>query len=145
MRKVKRELSSRAEQVAAANREFEGPAFVAGRLLALGIALIATALIASCKQLPQPTPLNELNTQQTRGYYVFQQHCRTCHSDRISQPLYGPALRGVFKKKYLPSGAPANDERVTATIINGYGIMPSQGRTMSQQDLDDVMAYLHTL
>jgi mono/diheme cytochrome c family protein len=145
MRKVRRELSSRAEQAAAANREFEGPAFAAGRLLALGFALIAAALIAGCKQLPQPTPLNELNAQQTRGYYVFQQHCRTCHSDRISQPLYGPALRGVFKKKYLPSGAPANDERVTATIINGYGIMPSQGRTMSQQDIDDVMAYLHTL
>jgi mono/diheme cytochrome c family protein len=145
MRKVKRELSSRAKQVATANREFEGPAFAAGRLLALGFALIATALIAGCKQLPQPTPLNQLNAQQTRGYYVFQQHCRTCHSDRISQPLYGPALRGVFKKKYLPSGAPANDQRVTATIINGYSIMPSQGRTMSQQEIDDVIAYLHTL
>jgi mono/diheme cytochrome c family protein len=126
-----------------ANREVEGRAFVVGRLLAL--ALIGTMLIAGCKQLPQPTPLNELNAQQTRGYYVFQQHCRTCHSDRVSQPLYGPALRGVFKKKYLPSGAPANDDRVAATIINGYGIMPAQGRTMSDQNLKDLMAYLHTL
>jgi len=102
-------------------------------------------LIAGCKTLPPPTPLNQLNTQQTRGYYVFQRTCRTCHSDRVSQPLYGPSLRGVFKKKYLPSGAPANDDRVTATIVNGYGVMPAQGRNLSQQDLDDVIAYLHTL
>jgi mono/diheme cytochrome c family protein len=112
---------------------------------ALCIGLTLVVLIAGCKTLPQPTPLNELNAQQTHGYYVFQRTCRTCHSDRISQPLYGPALRGVFKKKYLPSGAPANDDRVTATIINGYGVMPSQGRNLSQQDLDDLMAYLHTL
>lgn len=143
MRKVKREPRSQAERVATAARE--GPAFAVSRPLVLGFALIGSALIAGCRQLPQPTPLNELNAQQTRGYYVFQRTCRTCHSDRISQPLYGPALRGVFKKKYLPSGAPANDDRVTATIINGYGVMPSQGRNLSQQDLDDLMAYLHTL
>ncbi|HWG16944.1 MAG TPA: cytochrome c [Acidobacteriaceae bacterium] len=117
-----------------------------GRYVAYGgFALILTMLIAGCKTLPPPIPLNQLNAQQTRGYYVFQRTCRTCHSDRVSQPLYGPALRGVFKKKYLPSGAPANDDRVTATIVNGYGVMPAQGRNLSQQDLDDVIAYLHTL
>ena len=50
-----------------------------------------------------------------------------------------------FSRTFLPSGAPANDERVTATILNGHGLMPAMGNTMDQQDLDDLLAYLHTL
>ena len=106
---------------------------------------LAAAILAGCKQLPPPTPLDQLNAQQMRGYNVFQQTCRQCHSDRVSQPLNGPSLHGVFKKQYLPSGAPANDERVTSVIVNGYGIMPSMGRSLSQPGLDDLLAYLHTL
>jgi mono/diheme cytochrome c family protein len=52
---------------------------------------------------------------------------------------------GVFKRSSLPSGAPANDERVTATILHGHGLMPAMGNTMDQQDIDDLLAYLHTL
>jgi mono/diheme cytochrome c family protein len=108
----------------------------------LGLAL---TLLAGCKTLPPPTPLDQLNAQQMRGYYIFQQTCRQCHSDRVSQPLNGPSLHGVFKKQYLPSGAPANDDRVLSTIVNGYGIMPAMGRNLSQQDVNDLLAYLHTL
>ena len=36
-------------------------------------------------------------------------------------------LRGIFKKQYLSSGAPATDERVMSTIVFGYGIMPPIG------------------
>jgi len=52
---------------------------------------------------------------------------------------------GVFKKASLPSGAPANDERVEATILHGHGLMPAMGDSTDAQDLDDLMAYLHTL
>ena len=106
---------------------------------------LGLALLSGCRQLPPPTPLDQLNAQQMRGYSVFQRTCRQCHSDRVSQPLNGPSLHGVFKKQYLPSGAPANDDRVTATIVNGYGIMPAIGGSLSQQDLDDLLTYLHTL
>jgi mono/diheme cytochrome c family protein len=54
-------------------------------------------------------------------------------------------MLGVFKKPSLPSGAPANDERVTATILHGHGLMPAMGDTVSEQDLADLLAYLHTL
>ena len=49
------------------------------------------------------------------------------------------------RRPTLPSGAPANDERVTATILHGHGLMPAMGNTMDQQDIDDLLAYLHTL
>jgi mono/diheme cytochrome c family protein len=106
--------------------------------------LVAGSL-AGCKSLPPPTPLDQLNAQQMQGHAVFQTHCAQCHYDRKDKPLHGPAMEGVFKRAALPSGAPANDERVTATILHGHGLMPSVGNNMSQQDIDDLLAYLHTL
>jgi mono/diheme cytochrome c family protein len=52
---------------------------------------------------------------------------------------------GVFKKQYLPSGAPANDDRVLAAINFGYNMMPALGSTMTPDERQDVLAYLHTL
>jgi mono/diheme cytochrome c family protein len=89
--------------------------------------------------------LDQLNPQQARGHAVFEARCAQCHYDRKEAPLHGPPLVGVFKKPSLPSGAPANDERVTATILHGRNLMPAMGNSMDAQDLDDVMAYLHTL
>ena len=113
-------------------------------LFCIGLALIALSVVSGCTRLPPPTPLDQLNAQQMRGYNVFQQACRQCHSDRVSQPLNGPSLHGVFKKPYLPSGAPANDDRVANAIANGYGIMPPING-LSPADRDDLLAYLHTL
>jgi mono/diheme cytochrome c family protein len=101
--------------------------------------------LAGCKSTKPPVPLENLNTQQTRGRVVFRTHCAICHYDRQNDPLAGPSLMGVFQKSSLPSGAPANDERVTATVLHGHGLMPALGNTMDQQDVDDLLAYLHTL
>jgi mono/diheme cytochrome c family protein len=111
-------------------------------LVACPIALLS--VLAGCHSTPPPTPLAELNTQQIHGYKVFQVHCAQCHYDRVSEPLHGPPLRGVFKKPYLPSGAPANDERVLNTILHGRNMMPAQP-DLDPDDLTDLLAYLHTL
>jgi mono/diheme cytochrome c family protein len=108
-------------------------------------AVVAVTLIAGCKSVPPPVPLEQLNAQQMHGHAVFQAQCARCHNDRKDAPLNGPALIGVFKKPYLHSGAPANDERVTDTILHGHGLMPAMGNTIDQQDLNDLLAYLHTL
>lgn len=107
--------------------------------------LMLACALAGCKSAPPPTPLSQLNEQQMHGHAVFQTHCGSCHYDRRDAPLHGPSLLGVYKKPYLPSGAPANDERVTATVLHGHGLMPAAGNSMDQQDLDDLLAYLHTL
>lgn len=106
---------------------------------------LAGCVLAGCKTLPPPTPLDQLNAQQTHGHAVFETRCGACHYDRRNDALHGPALVGVFKKPSLPSGAAATDERVTATIVHGRGLMPAMGHNMDQQDIDDVLAYLHTL
>jgi mono/diheme cytochrome c family protein len=78
------------------------------------------------------------------GHDVFQAHCAQCHYDRTSDPLHGPTLRGIYKKPYLPSGAPANDDRVSATVLHGRNLMPAQPN-LDPQDLNDLLTYLHTL
>jgi mono/diheme cytochrome c family protein len=117
---------------------------LAPAMLSAGIALMLAAAIG-CTKIPPPTPLSQLNPQQLRGYDVFHQRCIQCHNDRINQPLNGPTLRSLFKKQYLNSGAPANDDRVMGVILYGYGIMPAMGRTMAPAERDDLLAYLHTL
>lgn len=89
-------------------------------------------------------PLDQLNAQQAQGHAVFHTHCAQCHDDRDDDALHAPALLGVFKKQYLHSGAPATDAHVTTIIEQGYGMMPPV-RNMDQQDMDDLLAYLHTL
>ena len=114
------------------------------RIGGVTLAAAVVALAGGCHRLPPPTPLNELNAQQRRGHAVFEAHCGQCHYDREDGSLHGPSLRGIFKKPYLQSGAPANDERVTDTVLHGHGLMPAQP-DMDPQDLDDLLAYLHTL
>jgi mono/diheme cytochrome c family protein len=107
--------------------------------------LILACGLSGCKSSPPPMPLEQLNAQQMHGHAVFQAHCLVCHNDRKDKPLHGPAMVGVFKRPSLQSGAPANDERVTTTVLHGHGLMPAMGNTIDQQDLDDLLAYLHTL
>ena len=108
---------------------------------------LATAmlLLVGCRSLPPPTPLDQLNAQQTSGHGVYQAHCAVCHYDRRDGALHGPSLAGIFKKPSLPSGAAATDERVTATIVHGRNLMPALGNQLDQADIDDLLAYLHTL
>ncbi|MFC6645809.1 c-type cytochrome [Granulicella cerasi] len=108
-------------------------------------ALGATLLFATtgCKSTPPPKPIEQLTTEEAHGYAVFQAHCAQCHRDRTDGKLVGPPLLGVTKKQYLPSGAPANDERMSATILHGRGMMPAQ--PLDDQELADVLKYLHTL
>jgi len=101
-------------------------------------------LALGCHSTPPATPLDQLNAQQAHGHQVFEAHCAQCHYDRSSDPLHGPGLRGILKKQYLPSGAPANDERVTNTILHGRNLMPAQPY-LDPQDTADLLAYLHTL
>lgn len=110
------------------------------------VAGVATAiLLAGCHHLPPSKPLNELTLTELRGYTVFQQQCAQCHNANSEKPLHGPGLQGVFKKSYLPSGAPANDDRVRATILDGRNMMPAYGNVLSDRQVNDLLAYLHTL
>jgi mono/diheme cytochrome c family protein len=118
-----------------------------GLRLCLGIVCAlacVTLALAGCRSYPPPTPLDQLTAQQAHGHEVYEQHCSICHYDRRDDSLHGPSLLSIYKKPYLHSGAPANDDRVTATILHGHNLMPAQPN-IDSDDLNDLLAYLHTL
>jgi mono/diheme cytochrome c family protein len=87
-----------------------------------------------------------LNPQQSAGRKLYDDHCDRCHRPYSTKGRKGPGLKGVFQHQYLPmSGLPANDERVGEIIRSGRHEMPAYGPILSPQDLQDLLAYLHTL
>ncbi len=87
-----------------------------------------------------------LNAQQAAGRKIYDSHCDRCHEPYSTKGKKGPGLKGVFQNKYLPiSGLPANDERVTDIVRLGRKEMPGYSQTLNQQDIEDLLAYMHTL
>jgi mono/diheme cytochrome c family protein len=108
--------------------------------------LLALVLLSGCKQqMPPSKPLAQLTPQESAGHGVFVSHCSSCHYATSEDGLNGPGLEGLFRKPYLPSGQVANNTRVTDVIVRGRGMMPAQGNTLTDQELAELLAYLHTL
>jgi len=87
-----------------------------------------------------------LTPQQAAGRRIYDDNCDRCHEPYSTRGKKGPGLKGVFKNKYLSiSGLPANDERVTDIIRLGRKEMPGYSQKLSDQDLQELLAYMHTL
>jgi len=87
-----------------------------------------------------------LNAQQSEGRKLYDSYCDRCHEPYSSRGKKGPPLKGVFKQKYLPlSGLPANDERVGEIVKYGRSKMQGLGRVLNDQQIKDLLSYLHTL
>ena len=107
--------------------------------------LLGLLAACGCHQLPPSKPLSVLTPREAAGRQVFVSRCSNCHSPDTEKGMNGPGLEGLFRKPYLHSGMTANDTQVTAVIVQGRNMMPAQGNTLTDQQLADLMAYLHTL
>ena len=115
-------------------------------ITALLLARLLTGVLSGCGWQRRKTDEElGLNAEQARGRRVFDQYCDRCHNAYGTWSWNGPNLVGVMKKKYLPSGTPANDDRVREVIQLGRSKMPSFGNDLTREQLDELMAYLHTL
>jgi mono/diheme cytochrome c family protein len=114
------------------------PLLVAGLLLALA---------AGCE--PDRSKMSDtelgLTAQQSRGRRVYNIYCMGCHPAYSSHGDKGPGLKGLYKKQYLPSGLTATDEHVQQSIVGGRNMMPRFSDQLSQQEVEDLVAYLRTL
>jgi mono/diheme cytochrome c family protein len=87
-----------------------------------------------------------LNAQQAAGRQIYDTECGRCHEPYSTRGKKGPGLKGMYQRKYLSlSGLPATDERVSDIVRLGRGEMPGFSQKLSAQDLQDLLAYLHTL
>ncbi len=110
-------------------------------------AIVFLAVLAGCSDDTSGKSDAELglNAQQAAGRHLYQQTCAPCHDAHSVPGQNGPSLKGLLKKPFLPSGLPANERFVRQTILGGRNMMPAAGGSFTSQQLDDLLAYLHTL
>jgi len=117
------------------------------RIASLLATIVALAICAGCDVERRKSDAElGLNAQQAAGRKIYDAECDRCHEPYSTRGKKGPGLKGVFQRKYLPlSGLPANDERVTDIVRLGRNEMPAYSQKLNQQDITDLLAYLHTL
>jgi mono/diheme cytochrome c family protein len=99
-----------------------------------------TALARTSEPKAPVAPLQPGDAQ--HGQAEFAQYCGVCHQDGKNG---APPLAGVFQRRELPSGTPATDDRMRDTIKMGRSNMPGFGSVLSEQQVSDIVAYLHTI
>jgi mono/diheme cytochrome c family protein len=111
------------------------------------LAVLALAVFSGCDVERRKSDAElGLNSQQSAGRKIYDSHCDRCHEPYSTRGKKGPGLKGMFQHKYLSlSGLPANDERVADIIRLGRNEMPGYSQTLNAQDIQDLLAYLHTL
>ena len=109
--------------------------------------LLATMFLSGCdiERRKSDAELG-LNAQQAAGRKIYDSFCDRCHESYSTRGKKGPSLKGIFKHQYLSlSGLPATDERVTDIIRIGRNEMPSYSQRLNSEEMQELMAYLHTL
>jgi mono/diheme cytochrome c family protein len=115
------------------------------RIWLLPLAASVVLMAIACQPEPSPPKPKALTASEVHGERLYKASCAACHHADSTAPLNGPGLQGVFKAHYLPSGAPANDERVHEVIVRGRRNMPGFGQILDDAQVRDIIAYLRTL
>lgn len=115
--------------------------------LRVSVVMLALIALAGCDVERRKSDAElGLNPQQAAGRQLYDNYCDRCHEPYSSRGKKGPSLKGVFKHQYLSlSGLPANDERLTDIVKYGRAKMEGFGQVMTDQQIKDLLAYLHTL
>jgi len=115
--------------------------------LRVSVVILALLALAGCDVERRKSDAElGLNPQQVAGRRLYDNYCDRCHEPYSSRGKKGPSLKGVFKKQYLSlSGLPANDERMTDIIKFGRAKMEGFNQAMNDQQIKDLLEYLHTL
>lgn len=79
-----------------------------------------------------------------RGQEIFYYRCWTCHNSYTREAgSPGPLLETLYDRETLMmSGKPVNDANVAEKIRDGSPLMPGFRYTMSDDDIEDIVAYI---
>ena len=79
-----------------------------------------------------------------KGKEVFQQ-CGVCHNADSSEKKMGPGLKGLFQNEKMSNGKKPTEANVRAKVDEGRNGMPSYKEMLSDEEKNDLIAYLKTL
>src|SRR5277367_2873041 len=101
---------------------------------------LAVALLIGGRVIAAPPAGNA-----EKGKAVFEDNCAVCHNADSDEKKTGPGLKGLFKKDKLANGKKPTESNVKTIINAGGGTMPAFSDSLSDEERDNVLAYLHTL
>lgn len=90
------------------------------------------------------TVLSGAKPDPEKGKQVFEQ-CSICHNADSDEKKMGPGLKGLFKKDKMANGKKPTEAAVRAQVDQGGNGMPPYKDLLSDQEKDDLIAYLKTL
>jgi mono/diheme cytochrome c family protein len=117
------------------------------RLLKLAVTVASGLALAACGlMIPAGCHVQSaLTPQQEEGKRLYDAGCAHCHEENdLHLKKVPPDLHGLFKRKTLPDGAPATDAEVERILLAGKGTMPSFTYQMTHEQMNALLAYLHT-
>jgi cytochrome c len=79
-----------------------------------------------------------------KGKEIFEQ-CGVCHNADSTEKKMGPGLKGLFSREKMTNGKKPTEANVRAKIDEGGNGMPAYKEILSDEDKDNVIAYLKTL
>ena len=79
-----------------------------------------------------------------KGKEVFQQ-CGVCHNADSTEKKMGPGLKGLFQNEKMNNGKKPTEANVREKVDEGGNGMPSYKEMLSDDEKNDLIAYLKTL
>src|SRR5512133_4119010 len=99
---------------------------------------------AICAAFAVVSPALHAAGDAAKGKEVFEQ-CGVCHNADSNEKKMGPGLKGLFKKDKMSNGKKPTEAAVKAKVDEGGNGMPAYKDMLSDQEKDDLVAYLKTL
>ena len=84
------------------------------------------------------------NADPEAGKVIFKEKCAECHHADNKETKDGPGLQGVKNGK-LPSGRPATHDVILDLVNKGQESMPAFKEVLTEQQRENVVAYVLTL
>ena len=108
------------------------------------VALALTLALTSILALAADTKKAAKAGDPEKGKEVFEQ-CGVCHNADNNEKKMGPGLKGLFKAEKMMNGKKPTEENVRAKVDEGGNGMPAYKEMLSDEEKDNLIAYLKTL
>jgi cytochrome c len=115
----------------------------------LKVSMKKSLLTAGCAALLAASPMMFGQAKKagdaTKGKDVFESNCSVCHNADSTEKKMGPGLKGLFKKEKLNNGKKPTEATIRTLINTGGNGMPPYADMLTDDEKNDVVAYLKTL
>ncbi len=108
--------------------------------LAIGVGIVAFSSSSNATAVAVAQKAGDAE----KGKEVFEQ-CSVCHNADSAEKKMGPGLKGLFKKEKMANGKKPTEENVRGIINAGGNGMPGYQDLLTDEERDNLVAYLKTL